>query len=89
MTKQHFSVQSAGWNQDTFSLLDCRYEAPAGPSEHLLCVAAEDLQAQGDAVDPTQRVDTEEAAKQRGVKNSDRLFVWIVVTGEDLRKEGN
>lgn len=79
-------LRLAGWNTDTFSLLNCCYEASASPSEHLLRVAAEDLQAQGDAVDPTQRVDPEVAAEQRGVKYGDRLFIWIVVTGEDLRK---
>lgn len=35
----------------------------------LLCVAAQDLQTQGDIVDPAARVEAEVAAKQRRIKN--------------------
>lgn len=56
-------------------------------SEHLLRVTAEDLQAQGDVVDPTPRVDTEVAAEQRRIKNGDSFLIWIVVPSENLRWE--
>lgn len=56
-------------------------------SEPLLCVAAQDLQAQGDVIDPSQRVDADVAAKERRVKEGESFLVRIIVSGEDLRKE--
>lgn len=58
-----------------------------GVSECLLRVAAQHLQTQSDVVDPTPRVDSEVAAKQSRMKNSESFFVWIVVSCEDLRRE--
>lgn len=56
-------------------------------SERLLCVAAQDLQAQGDVIDPSQRVDADVASEERRVKDGDSFLVRIVVSLEDLRKE--
>lgn len=55
--------------------------------ETLLRVTAQDLQTQGDVVDPTPRVDTEVAAEQRRIKNDESFLFWIVVSCEDLRNE--
>ena len=54
-------------------------------SEQLLRVTAQDLQAQGDAVDPAARVDTEVAAEQGGIEHRGSLLVWLMVSCEDLR----
>lgn len=56
-------------------------------SEPLLCVAAQDLQAQGDVIDPSQRVDADVAAEERQVKDGESFLVWIIVCWEDLAKE--
>lgn len=44
-------------------------------SEHLLCVAAQDLQAQGDVIDPSQRVDADVAPEERHVKDGESFLV--------------
>lgn len=59
----------------------------AGGASVLLRGTAQDLQAQGDVIDPTPRVDTEVSAEQRRIKNSEGFLVWITVSCEDLRKK--
>lgn len=56
-------------------------------SEPLLCVAAQDLHAQGDVIDPSQRMDADVAAEERRVKDSESFLVWIIVCWEDLSTE--
>lgn len=62
-----------------------RWEGSAA-SERLLRVAAQDLQTQGDVVDPSQRVDADVAAEEGQVKDGESFLVRIVVSQEDLRK---
>lgn len=56
-------------------------------SESLLRVAAQDLQAQGDVIDPSQRMDADVAAEERQVKDGESFLVWILICWEDLTKE--
>lgn len=65
----------------------CRRWGGSDASERLLCVAAQDLQAQGDVIDPSQRVDADVASEERHVKDGERFLVRIIVSLEDLRKE--
>lgn len=65
----------------------CRRWEGSDASERLLCVAAQDLQAQGDVIDPSQRVDSDVAAEERRVKEGESFLVRIIVSLEDLRKE--
>lgn len=44
-------------------------------SEPLLCVTAQDLQAQGDVIDPSQRMDADVAAKERQVKDGESFLI--------------
>ena len=66
----------------------CRPRCRAASLASLLRVAAQDLQAQGDVVVPTPRVDAEVAGKQRRIKHCQGLLVRVAVPKEDLRKEG-
>lgn len=50
-----------------------------GLSGRLLCVAAQDLQTQGDVIHPTPRVDAQVAAEQRRIKNTESFLVRVVV----------
>lgn len=65
----------------------CRRWEGSDASERLLCVAAQDLQAQGDVIDPSQGVDADVASKERHVKDGEGFLVRIIVSLEDLRKE--
>lgn len=56
-------------------------------SEPLLCVAAQDLQAQGDVIDPSQRMDADVAAEERQVEDGESFLVWIIICWEDLSKQ--
>lgn len=56
-------------------------------SEPLLCIAAQDLHAQGDVIDPSQRMDADVAAEERQVKDGESFLIWIIVCWEDLKKE--
>lgn len=47
----------------------------ADASEPLLCVAAQDLQAQGDVIDPSQRMDADVAAEERQVEDGESFLV--------------
>lgn len=53
----------------------------------LLCVAAQDLQAQGDVIDPSQRVDADVAAEERWVKDGERFLIRIIVSLKNLRNK--
>lgn len=65
----------------------CRRWGGSEASERLLCVAAQDLQAQGDVIDPSQRVDADVASEERHVKDGESFLVGIIVSLEDLGKE--
>lgn len=51
-----------------------------------LSVTAEDLQAQGDVVDPTPRVDTEVLSEQWRIKICESFLVWIFISCKNLKK---
>lgn len=56
-------------------------------SESLLRVAAQDFQAKGDVIDPSQRMDADVATEERQVKDGESFLVWVLVCWENLTKE--
>lgn len=56
-------------------------------SDVLLSAAPEDLQTQGDVIDPTQWVNAEEASKQRWIEHGQRLLIWVIISLKDLAKK--
>lgn len=59
--------------------------AGSSASGLLLCVTAQDLQAEGDFVDPAPRMNAQVTAEQRRVKDGEGFIVRIAVSCEDLR----